>query len=254
LIGAQKLNSLPEHMGMSLSRLSHKAKELGVPELQLEWAERATELNPADPLTFAHLADALITVGRFSDAGRVYDKIESLGDRVIAESGRARILRATGKLPEARTRYLSVANDFPHDPNIWHALVGAAKVLRDLGRLDEALTEYKTLTDRFPFEAAVWAGLASVQMDLGRFDEAIKLFGIASSHSNVWKIATSAFGGDESSPVTRRRGPIVQTAFLSLPNHLLIFAAHSALFGRRPSWHCRLRERHESPHPKTTVQ
>jgi tetratricopeptide (TPR) repeat protein len=183
LIHHQEETSSPEHLGKSLSNLSHKAKELGVPELQLEWAIRATEVNPADPLTFAHLADALIIAHRFGEASEILDKIDSLGARLSAETGRARILRSTGRLAEARDRYVAAANAFPNDPTIVHALVGAAEVLRDMGRYDDALVEYKNLSTQFPFDAAVWAGLASVLMDLGDFDEAIKYFGISATHA-----------------------------------------------------------------------
>jgi tetratricopeptide (TPR) repeat protein len=183
LIQHQRETSSPEHMGKSLSNLSHKAKELGVPELQLEWAAQATEVNPADPITFAHLSDALIGAGRFGDASDVIDKMDSLGAKLSAETGRARILRATGRPTEARERYLAAAKNFPDEPEVWHAIIGAAEVLRDMGRYDEALIEYKSLTEHAPFEGAVWAGLASVLMDLGNLDEAIKYFGIAATHS-----------------------------------------------------------------------
>ncbi len=183
LIERQKRTSSSEHIGMSLSNLSHKAKELGVPELQLEWAEKATEANPADPLTFAHLADALIGASRIGEASVVFDKMESLGAKLSAETGRARILRASGRLAEARDHYVAAAKSFSDDPSVWHALIGAAEVLRDMGRYDEALAEYKSLTEQVPFESAAWAGLASVLMDLGNFDDAIKYFGIAATHS-----------------------------------------------------------------------
>ncbi|GAA0000881.1 hypothetical protein BRDID11002_08810 [Bradyrhizobium diazoefficiens] len=97
LVAAQKLNSSPEHVGKSLSRLSHEAKELGVPELQIEWAELAVKANPSDPVTFAHLADALISAFRFNEALAAIDSMKSLGASLSAENARARILRMTGR-------------------------------------------------------------------------------------------------------------------------------------------------------------
>lgn len=183
LIQSQARTSSAEHIGKSLSRLSHQAKELGVPEMQLEWAEMAIQANPADPLTFAHLADALMCVGRFGEASLVFDQIDSLGAHLSAETGRARILRSTSRPIEARERYLAAAEKFRDDPDVWRARLGAAETLRDLGKYEEALSEYKALSLEFPFEGSVWAGLASVWMDLGNFDEAVKNFGIASTHS-----------------------------------------------------------------------
>jgi tetratricopeptide (TPR) repeat protein len=182
LVATQKLSSSPQHVGMSLSRLSHEAKELGVPELQIEWAQRAVEANPADPLTFAHLADALISSFRFNEAMAPIDTMESLGLVLAAANSRARILRITGQLAEARETYLAAAEKHADEPAVVHAWAGAAEVLRDMNYYEEALEEYTKLTHSFPLEGAIWCGRASVLMDLGRFDEAIATFRISETH------------------------------------------------------------------------
>jgi tetratricopeptide (TPR) repeat protein len=184
LISLQTLNSTREHLGKSLSLLSQRAKEHGVPELHLEWAQRATEINPEDPKTFGHLVDALINASRFNEASVILDVIESLGGELFAENGRARILRDTGRLDEARAKYLSAARSHSVNAESTHSLAGAAEVLRDLMRYDEALSEYQNLTKIAPLDPIAWAGLASVLMDMGRFDEAIVTFGRASTHGN----------------------------------------------------------------------
>jgi tetratricopeptide (TPR) repeat protein len=184
LIRQQNISSSPEHLGKSLSLLSQKAKELGVPELHIEWAKQATEVNPEDSKTFGHLADALIRASRFNEASAALDTAASLGAELFAENGRARILRETGRLVEARQKFLNAASNYSTDPQSIHSLAGAAEVLRDMGNYEESLAEYTKLTEIAPLDAVGWTGLASVLMDMGRFDEAISLFGKAASHRN----------------------------------------------------------------------
>jgi tetratricopeptide (TPR) repeat protein len=179
LLRSQSATSSSEQIGKSLSRLSQFAKNLGVPELQLEWAQQAVEANPTDPRTHGHLADALILACRYNEASSALDATEAAGDRRFSEHGRARILRATARYEEARARYLATAAEFPGD---WHSLAGAVEILRDMGRDQEALDEYEKLISESPLEPHFWTGKASVLMDLGRFDEAIVTFGKASAH------------------------------------------------------------------------
>jgi tetratricopeptide (TPR) repeat protein len=185
LIATQKVSSSPEHIGKSLSNLSHEAKELGVPELHIEWAEEAVKANPSDPITFSHLSDALISAFRFNEAFAAIESMESLGASLAAASARARILRMTGRFEEARVVYLAAAQSNPFDPTVTYVLQGAAEVLRDMSRYEESLSEYTKLTETYPLEGSIWAGRASVLMDLGRFDEAISTFRISETHGSA---------------------------------------------------------------------
>jgi len=185
LIESQKVNSTPEQIAKSLSSLAQQAKREEVPELQREWALWATEVNPHDPRTFGHLADALIGLGRFQEAGVILEKLEAAGGAAFAASSRARILRAMGKPQEAREAYLGVLERFPDDEGAVYASIGAAESLRDMGANEDAQAEYRRITERWPLEAAGWAGLASVMMDMGRFDEAIHTFGRAGSGDRI---------------------------------------------------------------------
>jgi tetratricopeptide (TPR) repeat protein len=179
LVQSQRISSGPEHIGKSLSNLAQQAKELGVPELQIEWAEKAVAENSADPISFSHLIDALISAFRFNEAEVAIRSMESLGASLAGANARARLLRATGKFEEARATFLKAAADHPYDETVFHSLQGAAEVLRDMNRYEEALEEYQKLTESYPLEGALWAGRASVLMDLGRFDDAITTFNIS---------------------------------------------------------------------------
>jgi len=227
LLQSQRLTSAPEHIGKSLSNLSHQAKELGVPELQIEWAEMAVAENAADPLTFSHLADALISAFRFNEAEKAISSIESLGATLSAANARARILRMAGKFSDAREVFLQAATDHPYDETVTYSLQGAAECLRDMNRYEEALAEYEQLTENHPLEGSMWAGRASTLMDLGRFDEAIKIFGISES-----KTASGRVPRNGKASAYKRRGDLFEA--LKLYNEIVREFPHDpvALCGR----------------------
>lgn len=185
LIDTQKLNSTNDQIAKSLSALAQQAKRHEIPELQLEWSEWATEVNPLDPRTFGHFADALIGLGRLVDAESALDRVQQAGDPFYAATGRARILRVLGRPFEARGAYLAAMAEFADSPQIIFAWAGAAETLRDMGENEKALGEYRVITDRWPLETSGWAGLASVLMDMGRLDDAIMTFGKASAGDRI---------------------------------------------------------------------
>ncbi|AWM03673.1 tetratricopeptide repeat protein [Bradyrhizobium amphicarpaeae] len=185
LIEQQASNSSKEQIGKSLSRLSILAKQQGVPELQLEWAEQAVEQNPYDAITFAHLIDALICSNRLHDAEKLVHELEEKSDTLFLRTARARLLRVTGRYPEAREKYLQAVSSFPNDPEVRHAKAGAVETLRDLGLYDLALKEYEVLVAEDPLNQVFQCGLASVCMDLGLFDRAIAGFNKAGDRRNT---------------------------------------------------------------------
>jgi tetratricopeptide (TPR) repeat protein len=138
LVQHQRLNSEPEHIAKTLDLLAQAAKEEGLTDLQLEWAQRANEINPRDPMTFGHLADALICAGRLTEAYEAIAQTEQLGNRAYAGNMRARIRREEGRFQEAHDMYLSVAKEFDTAPDVHHSWAGVAETLRDMGRYDEA--------------------------------------------------------------------------------------------------------------------
>ena len=177
LVEKQRPNSTTEQIAKTLSLLSQEAKQQDVPELQLEWAKQATFENPADPKTYGHLSDALIILGRFTEAEEALSSAERVGGRLFAEGGRARILRALGRFEEARSKYISAAQEFNDFPEVEYAWMGAADTLRDMGHVDEAIAEYRELTNRWPLNIHLWGGYAYALLDAGRIDEAITTFG-----------------------------------------------------------------------------
>jgi tetratricopeptide (TPR) repeat protein len=185
LIDHQRPVSNPDQIAKSLCYLAQQAKAEEVTVLQLEWAKWATEENPVDPRTFAHLADAYSKLRRFDEAQAALDKMEEVGDSVYPAICRARILKSLGRTVEARAAFLKASVDLADLDGISFASAGAAECLRDLGKTEEAIAEYRAVVAKWPLEQTFLNGLASALMDGGRFDEAIATFGRSANIANT---------------------------------------------------------------------
>lgn len=71
----------------SLCRLAQEAKYLGLFSLQLEWAQRATVVCPADAWAHGQAADALLQYFRLDEALAELELCESYGDAAFAATG-----------------------------------------------------------------------------------------------------------------------------------------------------------------------
>jgi tetratricopeptide (TPR) repeat protein len=189
MIRSQERDSTADQIAKSYSSMAQQAKFQEVPDLQREWAEQATLVNPNDPVTFGHLADALISIHEYNQARDALDQVEAKGDPLFAANGRARVLRQMGCINEAREVYLLAAKKYADLPNVSFALIGAAEALREMGDASAAQAEYRAITERFPLEPAAWAGLATTLMEAGGFAEAIITFGKAASHDRRTALA-----------------------------------------------------------------
>lgn len=172
LVRQQMQISSPQHIAKSLSRLSHMAKVYEIPDLQLKWALEAVSIFPDDPITYGHLADAYIGLGKLFEADQALLECETRGDPLFARTIRAKILMLRGDYPASRALYLSTAAEFDTHDGVEHAYAGAAECLKDMGRLDESLKEYEKLSDRWPFDSSLHSARAAVLLELGRFSEA----------------------------------------------------------------------------------
>ena len=171
LVAYQLKRSETEDVAKSLCDLAMHAKSVDAHALQLEFAGLATKILPSDGWSQAQLGDALLCVGRFSEALDAYRAALECGQEQIARKGRAEVLKALGRLDEALREYEGVIQDFPHDPV---GRNGRAEVLKALGRLDEALREYEEAVRDFPHNVVARAGRAEVLKALGRLDEALQ--------------------------------------------------------------------------------
>ena len=171
LVAYQLKRSETEDVAKSLCDLAMHAKSVDAHALQLEFAGLATKILPSDGWSQAQLGDALLCVGRFSEALDAYRAALECGQEQIARKGRAEVLKALGRLDEALREYEGVIQDFPHDPV---GRNGRAEVLKALGRLDEALREYEEAVRAFPEDVVARTGRAEVLKALGRLGEALR--------------------------------------------------------------------------------
>lgn len=178
LLKHQHSHSTSQQMAKTLCNLAQQAKMCEVYPLQLSLAQLSTQVNPEDPITFGHLADAWLMSGRVIEAEAAASIVERLGGKAFAENVRARILRQQGFLDVARQRYKTIAEEFAGTDEAMYASFGAAEILRDLGNPLGALEEYHKLSVEFPLETQSWMGKAGALKDLGRFSEALVAYGM----------------------------------------------------------------------------
>ena len=171
-------NGNPKFAAMSLCALAQVAKYYHLHSLQLEWAQRAADVCPADPWAHGQAADALIQFSRLDEALEQIRIGESLGDEEFSATTRARILRIQGHLDEALAAYRKIRADFSSRETELHAWSGAAETLRDMWKFEEALEEYQQGLARFPEERFLLCGRAAVLTELGRLGDALAAYRI----------------------------------------------------------------------------
>jgi len=177
LVDYQKEHEKPEHLSMSLCDLAVEAKRRGLHSIQLDLTEMAVEANPADGWAWAQRGDALLTVNQFSQALTAYEEASNCGGslqtRSVAQAGRAEVLKAMGKLPEALAAYEQVRREHPGDV---FAQTGRADVLKAMGKLPEALDVYEQVRREHPGNAVAQAGRAEVLKAMGKLPEALAAY------------------------------------------------------------------------------
>ncbi len=123
----------------SLCNLAIKAQELDLFRFQLELTERAIELNRDDGWAWCQHGQALLNCNKSQEALRAYDQACLFTSDSVAQTGRAEVLKAMGKFPEALEAYDEVRRDHPDDVV---AQTGRAEVLKAMGKFPEALEAY----------------------------------------------------------------------------------------------------------------
>jgi len=164
------------YLAMSLTRLSQNAREMEAFDLALDWAFRATEIEPGDARTHTQLADALASAERTDEALREYSRAEELGERAYAMSGRARVMRLLGRHQEQLDLHAEASDLLEGSSDQIHSFVGCAVALSDLGRIDDALAHVTLAETRFPYDPLPRQTRGWMLVRQGRFEEAWKSF------------------------------------------------------------------------------
>jgi tetratricopeptide (TPR) repeat protein len=183
LIKCQLKNSDPEHIAKSLCDLAQHAKEVHNYSLQLELANRATQIAPDDSWAHATVADAYICLSQYQLAAKWLDSSEILGQVEYAQTGYARILIKQERYVEAISALKKLLFDFPNSSIIYNTY---AEVWKDVGCIEDSLAVYEEAITKFPNDETCLCGKASTLKNIGRLEEAsaiyeyvIKTFGLS---------------------------------------------------------------------------
>lgn len=171
LIANQRRNSEPEHIAKSLCDLAQFAKMLGSPELQLEFAKRATEEAPTDSWSYATVGDAYRALIDYPNALEAYHQAGIFGDERAALMGRAQVLKDMGQISEALELIDRCISDNPGD---LVAQNSRASALADFGRFTESIKAYDEIINASLYDPITLTGRAEVLRDMGRFDESLE--------------------------------------------------------------------------------
>ena len=144
------------------------------PELALEWAGMARELDPWDTHAVNNHAAAFLRLGRLSEAARASAAaVRRFPDDVVARTGLAEVLKAQARHPEAESVYRETVAQFPDDVV---ARTGLAEVLKAQARHPEAESVYRETVAQFPDNVVARNGLAEVLKAQARHPEAESVY------------------------------------------------------------------------------
>jgi tetratricopeptide (TPR) repeat protein len=152
----------------SLCDLAIQAKELHMFNLQLYFTFQSISLKLDDGWAWAQYADALLNMQKPNDAMDAYERARSFGEPVIAKKGKANVLKALGRLPEALAIYNEVITEYPQDV---YAKNGRAEVLKSLNLLTESREAYEKIIAEHPEDIVAKTGRAEVLKSLNLLTE-----------------------------------------------------------------------------------
>ena len=159
----------------SLSNLAIAMKQRGREPLQLHFAKQAAQSEFADAQACNQYADALLANHEPAAALQQYDEtIHRFDSDVVAQCGRAEVLRELNRLEDALQQYDETIRRF--DSNVV-ARNGRAEVLRELNRLDEALKQINSTLHLFPHNPIARTSCAVILMELQQYDAALAQIG-----------------------------------------------------------------------------
>ena len=174
LVGRQQSEANEEFAVKTLCNLAKEMKDRKLYQLQLQFAQWATDEFSWDAQALVQLADAYLCLGRLDDALAQYDAtIQRFPNDAVARNGRGEVLRELGRLDDALTQFDATIQRFPNDE---FARNGRGEVLRELGRLNDALAQFDTTIQRFPNNAVARNGRGEVLRELGRLNDALAQF------------------------------------------------------------------------------
>jgi tetratricopeptide (TPR) repeat protein len=142
-----------------------------------EYSKELTTRAPTDPQNWGTLGDALMELGRYSDAEKAYAKMAAIKVSLFSLNRLAYYEFVTGDAQGAiATMRQAVDESAPYPENKAWCLADLGSMYFKLGKLDEAERSYREAIAAFPGQHLAHAGLGSVLAARGRAGEAIESY------------------------------------------------------------------------------
>jgi len=142
------------------------------PDLALEWADLARQIDPWDAVAWNTRTTALLELGNLNEARvTALQAVQRFPDNVVARNGLGEVLKAQGRWAEAE----AVFRETVRETGDVFARVGLGEVLKAQGRLPEAEAIYRE-TVRETGDVFARTGLGEVLKAQGRLSEAEAIF------------------------------------------------------------------------------
>src|ERR1017187_2319180 len=142
-----------------------------------DYATQLTTRAPSDPQNWGTLGDALVELGRYSDAEKAYTKMAAIKVSLFSLNRLAYYKFVTGDATAALSAMRqAVEAGAPYPENKAWCLADLGSMYFKLGKLDEAEKSYREAIAAFPGQHLAHAGLGVVLAARGRSSEAIESY------------------------------------------------------------------------------
>lgn len=162
---------MPDAVGAQALDVAHALGATGLPLAAIVQLESAVAADPSDADAWAAYGDALLDVGRASDAAHAYANAATL-DPLAARRFRAwaEAQAAAGAVDDAFATWRRALERWPSDRE---CRLGIARLAKNVGRDAEAAVHFREALFLDPGDAESWIALGAVLLGQGLLPDAI---------------------------------------------------------------------------------